>query len=97
MTGTSIATPIVAAIAAYILDFARMHGIGEDLYQRLRRRKFIQEIFAEHMVVENDNLLYIHPWKLFADHRSDENILLLIKDTLKKRLGGSQQVELFDD
>lgn len=97
MTGTSFATPIVAAMAAYILDFARMHGISEELYQRLRCRKWMQEIFSDHMVVENDKLLYIHPWKLFADHRSDEQILLLIKDTLTRGIGGSQQAEIFYD
>ena len=96
MTGTSIATPIVAALAAYILDFARMHGISEKLYQRLRSRKCIQEIFAEHMVENDDKLLYIHPWKLFADHRSDEDILVLIKDTLRRGSRGSQNAEILD-
>ena len=95
MTGTSFATPIVAAIAAYILDFARMHGISEELYQRLRCRKGMQEIFADHMVVKSDELHYIHPWKLFADHRPDEHIISLIKDTLTRGIRSSQQAEIF--
>ncbi len=95
MTGTSFATPIVAAIAAYILDFARIHGISEELYQRLRCRKGMQEMFADHMAVKSDELHYLHPWKLFADHRPDEQIMFLIKDTLTRRIGGSQQAEMF--
>lgn len=96
MTGTSFATPIVAAIAAYILDFTRVNGISKELYQRLRSRKWMQEIFAGRMAVENDKLLYIHPWELFAEHRSDEQILSLIEDTLKRGIGGSQQAEIFN-
>jgi subtilisin family serine protease len=96
MTGTSFATPIVAAIAAYILDFTRVNGISKELYQRLRSRKWMQEIFADHMAIKNDKLLYIHPWKLFVEHRSDEQILSLIEDTLKRGIGGSQQAEIFD-
>lgn len=96
MTGTSFSTPVVAAIAAYILDFARMQGISEKLYQRLRCRKWMQEIFADHMVVENDKLLYIHPWKLFADSRTDEQILFHIEDTLNRGIGGSHHAEIFD-
>lgn len=95
MTGTSFATPIVAAIAAYILDFARMNGIGEELYQRLRSRQWMQAIFADHMVVDSDKFQYIRPWKLFADNRSDEEILFFIKDTLTRELGGSQPAEVF--
>jgi subtilisin family serine protease len=95
MTGTSFATPIVAAIAAYILDFARMNGIGEELYQRLRCRQWMQAIFADHMVVDCDQFHYIRPWKLFADNRSDDDIIMFIKDTLTRELGGCQSAEIF--
>lgn len=98
MTGTSFATPIVAGIAAYILDFARVHKIDTKSYEMLRRRDGMQEIFAKHMVDTKDSKIdrldYIHPWLMFADHRSDELILSLIKDTFAPWIGESRSAEV---
>lgn len=90
-TGTSFATPIAAGIAAYVLEFARMNGIDEKPYQMLRTRDGMEAVFAAHLVVKNDGLDYIHPWKLFADHRADEDILFLIQDTLGAWIGKAGQ------
>jgi Subtilase family len=91
MTGTSFATPIAAGIAACILEFARMHKIEDDLYKVLRSREGMQEVFAQHLVDKRGDLHYIHPWKLFANHRSDEEILLQIKDPLKRWVGKTEK------
>jgi hypothetical protein len=96
MTGTSFATPIVAAIAAFILDFARMNGIRENLYQRLHCRKLMQAIFADHMAVKEDKFHYIRPWKLFSDNRTDGQILFCIEDTLTRELGDSLPTEIHE-
>lgn len=95
MTGTSFATPIMAGIAAYILDFARVQEIDEGLYQILRTRDGIKKIFTELLVDKNDGLQYVFPWKLFADHRpEDKDVLFLIKDTLAQWVGGPASAEL---
>jgi subtilisin family serine protease len=97
MTGSSFATPIVAGIAAHILGFAHMHGIKQDLYKKLRSHEGMQEVFAEHLAERTeDGLDYINPGKLFADYRSNDEIVFLIEDTLKRRIGISVGADVFD-
>jgi hypothetical protein len=91
MTGTSFSTPIAAGIAACILEFARMHKIEGDLYKVLRSRQGMQEVFAQHLVDKRDELHYLNPLKLFAKHRSDDEILFQIKDPLKRWVGKTEK------
>jgi hypothetical protein len=86
-TGTSFATPIAAGIAAYVLDFARLKGMDEASYGVLRTRAGMEKIFAEHLAVKSEGLNYISPWRLFAKHRTDDDILLLIRDSLGAWIG----------
>ena len=87
MSGTSFATPIIAGIAAYILDFARMHGIDEQSYRKLRSREGMEELFAKQLVDKVDGLDYVLPWKLFENHRKEKFVLSLIKDTFAGSIG----------
>jgi subtilisin family serine protease len=97
MTGTSLATPIVAGIAAYILDFAHVQEIDDDSYRMLRSRDGMKKIFSQLLVTKNDGLDYIHPWKLFTDYRTeDSDVLFLIKDTLAQWVGSPKSAELCD-
>jgi hypothetical protein len=93
MTGTSFSTPIAAGVAACILEFARMHNINDGLYKSLRSRQGMQLVFAEHLVDRRDELHYIHPWKLFASHRTADKILLHIQDPLERWVGKTAKVE----
>ena len=93
MTGTSFSTPIAAAVAACILEFARMHKIDNDLYKLLRSCQGMQLIFANHLADKRGKLHYIHPWKLFASHRTAGKILTLIQDPLERRIGRAAKVE----
>jgi subtilisin family serine protease len=85
MTGTSFAAPIVAGIAACIVEFAYMHDFPETLLEKLKSRQGMQEILRKHMVDERQrsDLHYIHPWELFKG-RTDEEVIVLISDVLKR-------------
>jgi subtilisin family serine protease len=94
MSGTSFATPIVAGIAAYILDFARMHGLDDASYRKLRSREGMEELLGKWFVDEVGELDYVYPWKLFEDHRKEELILQLIKDTFAGSIGEPRTPEI---
>jgi subtilisin family serine protease len=83
MTGTSFATPIAAGVAACVLEFSLMNGMGDDLYQVLRSRKGMKALFFEWLGEERDGLHYIHPWQLFSKSRTEDVILTLIKVVLQ--------------
>ncbi|KAL5320481.1 hypothetical protein ACEPPN_011286 [Leptodophora sp. 'Broadleaf-Isolate-01'] len=78
-TGTSFATPIVAGIAACIIEFAIVHNLSEDLLGVLKTRQGMQKTFSKFMVDETprSGLHYIHPWKMFTNDRDDESVLLV--------------------
>jgi hypothetical protein len=86
-TGTSFATPIAAGIAAYILEFARANQMDEKSYEILRTRAGMEKIFSAHLAVKSEGLDYIHLWNLFAEHRTDKDIMFLIQDTLGHWIG----------
>jgi len=94
MSGTSFATPIIAGIAAYILDFARMHGLDDPSYRKLRSRDGMEEMLAKWFVGKVGELDYVYPWKLFEDYRGDELILELIKDTFASSIGEPRTAEM---
>ena len=95
MSGTSFATPIVAGIAAYILDFARMHGLDDASYRKLRSREGMEELLAKWFVDKVGELDYVYPWKLFEDHREEELVLKYIKDTFAGSIGETKTAEMF--
>ena len=92
MTGTSFSTPIAAAVAACILEFARMHRIADDLYKLLRSREGMLLVLPQ-MADKRDFLDYILPWKLFASYRTAAKILDQIQDPLEKRIRMAATVE----
>lgn len=84
-TGTSFATPIVAGIAACIIEFAVVQNLPEDLLGVLKTRQGMQKTISKLMVDENlrSGLHYIHPWKMFTNDRSNESIVHMMTDILK--------------
>ena len=81
-SGTDISTAIVAGIAAFILDFVLVRNIDTKMYQMLRTRDGMERIFAKLVTSDSGGLDYILPRNLFADHRSDDTIMVLIIDVL---------------
>jgi hypothetical protein len=84
LSGCSVAVSIAAGIAACILEFAMRHAMDEFLYKELRTLQGMQTVLAETMVEERGSLDYIQPWKLFTEHNTDEEILLLMKMPLRR-------------
>ncbi|RTE79519.1 hypothetical protein BHE90_005976 [Fusarium euwallaceae] len=68
-SGTSYATPILAAIAANWIDWlgwCRDEGkLSPAEYDGLRTDQMIREIFASHMSTEVGDLKFVAPWHLF--------------------------------
>lgn len=88
LDGTSCATPIAAAIAAGVLEFAWQ----ERVYQvsRVKLLKHItgmSDLFVRRMVddykVGEASYLYVKPWKLISTRRLKADIPVLISDTLE--------------
>lgn len=73
-TGTSYATPILAAIIANLLDWLGYHAQDEqsDLtihqYEHIRKLDQIRKVLEEHMSVQEGNIHYVAPWLLFPCH-----------------------------
>ncbi|PVH76523.1 subtilisin-like protein [Cadophora sp. DSE1049] len=83
-TGTSFATPIVAGIAACIIEFAIVQNVPDELLTVLKTRQAMQKTLLKLMVDDTprSGLHYIHPWKMFANDRSEESIVYAMKDIL---------------
>ena len=83
ISGTSFATPMAAAIAANILEFARRKlDCEEDVefrgYGPMRR-------LFRHYMTQNDRdgaYHYIMPWKLWEDGRGDEQVKKCLEECL---------------
>lgn len=82
-TGTSFATPIVAAIAACIIEFAVVQNLSEDLLRVLKTRQGMQKTILRLMVDERSGLHYVHPWKMFSYDRTDNMIIDMMTDILR--------------
>ena len=83
-TGTSFATPIVAGIAACIIEFAIVQNLPDDLLDVLKTRQGMQNTLHKLMVDDTprSGLHYIHPWKMFANNRTEDSIVYAMKDIL---------------
>jgi hypothetical protein len=82
MSGTDIAAPIAAGIAACFLEFVLMNEPEKRngaLYNKLRCQEGIQKLLAT-LTEMRQGFNYIIPWKLFLPQRTDEEIYLLIAD-----------------
>ena len=71
LEGTSFASPIVAGVAALVLEFARQPPINgdESVVACLRRRRGMRLVLLE-MAITADALQrfrFVAPWKLFHD------------------------------
>ncbi len=83
--GTSCATPIAAAVAAGILEFAwqeREHTIRKS--KLLREYSGMKEVLLKRMVDNrrNGEYHYVKPWKLISVDRKKEEIPIIISDIL---------------
>ncbi|KAI8955715.1 hypothetical protein F4801DRAFT_276616 [Xylaria longipes] len=73
-SGTSYATPILAAISANLLDWLHYHSenaqstLSPAQYSYLKKTARIREIFETHMSEQQGNLLYVAPWVLFKSN-----------------------------
>jgi hypothetical protein len=67
--GTSFASPIVAGIAALILEFAKQGKLGETrALNFLKTQEGMERIFAEMGIQKtSDRFLFLTPWRLFKD------------------------------
>ncbi|KAK0123908.1 hypothetical protein ONS95_008900 [Cadophora gregata] len=83
-TGTSFATPIVAGIAACIIEFATVQDLPEELLAVLKTRQGMQKTLLKLMVDDTprSGFHYVHPWKMFANDRSEESVLYAMRDIL---------------
>jgi subtilisin family serine protease len=85
--GTSCATPIAAAIAAGVLEFA-----WQEREHQIRRVKLLShfsgmsDVFLNRMVdrhrAGDGRYLYVKPWKMISTSARKEEIPVLISDTL---------------
>lgn len=77
-SGTSYATPILAATLANVLDWLGFHADDEnselthEQYQHLRKLDMIRWLLQEHMSVPEGNLRYVAPWELFPSNKLSE-------------------------
>ncbi|KAI1750784.1 hypothetical protein F4782DRAFT_532070 [Xylaria castorea] len=73
-SGTSYATPILAAISATLLDWLYYHSenaqstLSPAQFTYLKKTARIREIFETHMSEKQGGLLYIAPWILFKSN-----------------------------
>jgi hypothetical protein len=85
--GTSCATPIAAAVAAGVLEFAWQER--EPVVRRaksLEHHSGMTELFLKRMVddykVGDNGYHYVKPWKLISIRRRKDEIPLLMSDTM---------------
>ncbi|KAI0523944.1 hypothetical protein F5B22DRAFT_423458 [Xylaria bambusicola] len=73
-SGTSYATPILAAISATLLDWLHYHSentqstLSPAQYTYLKRTARMREVFENHMSENRGDLLYIAPWIFFKSN-----------------------------
>jgi hypothetical protein len=85
--GTSCATPIAAAVAAGVLEFAwqeREHKIRKA--KMLKHYRGMSGVFMRRMVddhkVGDNSRHYVKPWKLISNGRPKDEIPILLSDTM---------------
>lgn len=86
-SGTSCATPIAAAVAAGVLEFAwQPRESPVRRVKRLKHHSGMSQVFLRHMIdnfkVGDNSYHYVKPWKLISTYRKKEDIPILISDDL---------------
>ncbi|KAI0436887.1 hypothetical protein F4803DRAFT_198484 [Xylaria telfairii] len=82
-SGTSYATPILAAISATLLDWLHYHSENEKStlspaqYAYLKKTARIRELFETHLSKRREELHFVAPWILF-----ESNCLSSIEDSV---------------
>jgi len=74
-SGTSFATPVAAAIAALVLEFAIKNDMPSEVYHKgLKTKEGIEKVFGT-MVTKSDDFNFIYPWELWHVQRRDTSVL----------------------
>ncbi|KAL8949643.1 MAG: hypothetical protein Q9222_004268 [Ikaeria aurantiellina] len=83
-SGTSIATPILAGVAALIVEFARQKPSMIDLKKLMHYDGML--LVLKYMAEEKGGYSYVRPWHLltYERQRTREDISMLISNELKK-------------
>lgn len=85
-SGTSTSTPIAAAIAALILEFAKQPNLHISHHARLNSLESMKEIFAR-MSEEKDGYRFLVPWKLLDEEVGRNHVASRISDILLNFFG----------
>ncbi|KAL8713033.1 MAG: hypothetical protein Q9220_002893 [cf. Caloplaca sp. 1 TL-2023] len=83
-SGTSVATPILAGVAALVIEFARQKPSTIDLKKLMRYDGML--LVLTYMAEEKGGYSYVRPWHLltYERQRTREDISMLISNELKK-------------
>lgn len=85
-TGTSTSTPIAAAIAALVLEFAKQPQLHISHNARLKTLEGMREIFLN-MSEEKDGYSFLVPWKILDKKVGRHHVAFRISDILLKFFG----------
>jgi subtilisin family serine protease len=95
VSGTSFATPIAAAVAANILEFARQQQkewlLNKDEMAHLHRSEGMMTVFKA-MGRAQDGMNFLQPWTLFYPEKSLRRMTERIRSTLAESLGTSHAI-----
>jgi Subtilase family len=91
MSGTSVATPIAAGVAATVLAFARHHEQKGDerLVKLLNSPRCMVAILRLMVECKRDKYDYITPWWLFKPYSSSSDVYRNICETIKVVFGST--------
>ena len=87
--GTSTSTPIAAAIAALVLEFARQPALKISHGPRLKSHEGMTEILSS-MSEEKDGYKNIVPWKLLENDAGRDVVAFRLSDILYRFFGGEE-------
>lgn len=73
LSGTSVATPIAAGVAALILDYASQAQRNIQCRDRLNTTRGMRRVL-DAMAKPHEGYRYIRPWSLLKDHGDDKEI-----------------------
>ena len=80
VSGTSVAAPIAAAIAALVLEFCRQPFVSIKKPERLKHKRGMEQIFSQMYnrfdaarAAQEEDYFYLRPWLFMAMKQSDDD------------------------